>query len=133
MIKLKLKRIFKGETYTIGKLYVNDEYLCDTIEDRVRDLEKEEKVYGETAIPEGTYKVIVNYSPKLKRKLPLLLNVPYFTGIRIHKGVSEKSSAGCIIVGENKVKGKVLNSEFYEKKLVKLLENENNIEIQVTS
>lgn len=124
-----LKRIYKGDRYTIGKLYIDDVYFCDTIEDKVRDLSKEEKVYGETAIPEGTYKVVVNYSPKLKRRLPLLLNVPHFTGIRIHKGVSEKSSAGCIIIGENKVKGRVVNSEKYEKLLTDKLSLVDDITI----
>lgn len=124
--------MYKKEKYTIGDLYINDVWFCNTIEDKVRDLKcKEDKVYGETAIPEGTYKVVVNQSPKLKRKLPLLLNVPYFTGIRIHKGVNEKSSAGCIIVGENKVKGRVVNSEKYENELVRILEKEKDIEICV--
>jgi hypothetical protein len=132
MIKLRLKRICKKENYTIGNLYINDKWFCNTIEDKVRELKcADDKIYGETAIPEGTYKVIVNMSPKLKRRLPLLLNVPYFTGIRIHRGVNEKSSAGCIIVGENKIKGKVVNSAKYETELVKILDGEKNIEIRI--
>lgn len=71
-----LKRIALRDTYTIGKLYIDGQYICDTIEDKVRDLSKEKKVYGETAIPYGTYKVLWTYSPKYKKYMPLLENVP---------------------------------------------------------
>ncbi len=121
MIKLKLERFFFGENYTIGRLYVNGEYFCDTLEDRVRDLTKEKKVYGETAIPAGTYEVRVTWSPTFKRNLPLLLGVPHFTGIRIHRGNTNKDTLGCILVGENKVKGMVINSTGYELSLTKML------------
>ena len=143
-MKLLLKRIYKGNKYTIGKLYIDGEWFCDTIEDVVRNLPKDcpyipkgrnckckEKVYGETAIPAGTYKVILSYSNRFKRILPELLNVPHFLGIRIHRGNTEQDSAGCIILGENKVKGKVINSTPYEIKLVKLLENQKNITITI--
>ena len=131
MKKLLLKRIAKKPTYTIGKLYVDGAYFCDTIEDKVRDLPREPKVYDETAIPAGTYKVIVNMSPKFKRLLPRLLNVPYFDGILIHRGNTEKDSVGCVIVGENKVVGKVINSTGYEQRLVELLKIEKDIQIEV--
>lgn len=143
-MELLLKRIYKGDKYTIGKLYIDGEWFCDTIEDVVRNLPKDcpytpkginckckEKIYGETAIPAGTYKVVLSYSNKFKRILPELLNVPHFLGIRIHKGNTEQDSAGCIILGENKVKGKVINSTPYETKLVKLLENQKNITITI--
>lgn len=96
-MQLTLKRIFKAETFTIGELYVNDEYLCDTLEDKVRP--DGEKVYGKTAIPAGTYEVKLTYSPRFKQILPELLNVPNFTGIRIHKGNSSKDTEGCVLVG----------------------------------
>lgn len=131
MKKMKLNRIYKGNTYTIGKLYIDGEYFCDTIEDKVRDIEKEGKVWGETAIPYGIYKVEITYSYKFKRRLPILLDVPYFTGIRIHEGQTEKDSAGCIIVGENRVKGMVINSKKTLDKLMKILEGEDNIEIEI--
>lgn len=132
MRRIKLERIYKGNTYTIGKLYIDDEYFCDTIEDKVRILTcKEDKVYSKTAIPKGTYKVVMTYSPKFRRILPLLLDVPYFTGIRIHSGNSEKDSAGCIIVGENKIKGKVVNSKKTLDNLINRLSGEDNIEIQI--
>lgn len=120
-MKLKLKRIFKGETYTIGKLYIDGEYFCDTLEDTVRDIDtKEDKVYAQTAIPAGEYDIDMNtISPKYSRRksydwcrgrLPRLLDVPFFEGILIHSGNTAEDSAGCILVGRNKVKGKVIDS-----------------------
>ncbi|NLZ94625.1 MAG: hypothetical protein GX921_02220, partial [Bacteroidales bacterium] len=110
-MKLKLIRKYKCPNYTIGHLYINDKYFCDTLEDKVRQLDSiEDKIKHKTAIPEGKYKVVVTMSPKFKRLLPLLLNVPFFEGIRIHRGNDENDTSGCIIVGENKIKGKVINS-----------------------
>lgn len=127
MVELLLKRIFKGTGYTIGKLYIDGEYFCDTLEDAVRD----KKIPGETAIPAGTYKVIVNMSPRFKRLLPRLLDVPGFEGILIHRGNTPSDTAGCILVGENREKGKVLNSTPYEKKLVELLKDKIDIKITI--
>lgn len=121
-MKLVLNRIAKKPLYTIGRLFVDGKYFCDTLEDRCRDLDKEEKVMHETAIPAGVYEVIVNVSVKFKRKLPLLLNVPYFTGIRIHRGNTDKDTSGCILVGENKQPGRVINSTGYELRLTELIE-----------
>lgn len=118
-MRITVNRIFKGEHYTIGKMFINGEYFCDTLEDKVRDLSNEPKVMHETAIPEGRYKITLNYSPKFKRALPRLLNVPYFEGILIHRGNKPGDSSGCILVGENKVKGMVINSTQYEVELVK--------------
>lgn len=127
-MKLELKRRFLGESYTIGSLSIDGKKFCDTLEDKVRDLNKngvfdgdEKKVYAETAIPYGTYNVAVDYSPKFKRELPRLQNVKHFEGILIHRGNTAEDSAGCILVGENKVKGKVVNSTPYEKELVRIL------------
>lgn len=127
-MKLELKRRFLGESYTIGSLSIDGKKFCDTLEDKVRDLNKngvfdgdEKKVYGETAIPYDTYDVVVDYSPKFKRELPRLQNVRHFEGILIHRGNTAEDSAGCILVGENKVKGKVINSTPYEKELVRIL------------
>lgn len=131
-MKLKLKRLYKKDNYTIGKLYINDKYFCDTLEDTVRKLNTiNDKIKHKTAISEGIYKVVVTMSPKFKRLLPLLLNVPFFTGIRIHKGNNENDTSGCILVGENKIKGKVINSTYYEKKLVELMQGEEDIEIEI--
>lgn len=137
-MKLTLKRIALRPTYTIGKLYIDGKYFCDTCEDKVRDANKngvfdeEKKVYGITAIPYGTYKVILSMSNRFKRVLPLLLDVPEFSGIRIHSGNSADDSLGCILVGENKQVGKVLNSRKTEQKLMKILkETDEDIEIEI--
>jgi hypothetical protein len=96
-MELTLNRIFLGSSATIGELLINDKHLCDTLEDRVRP--EGEKVYGKTAIPEGTYEVKLTHSPRFKKILPEILNVPNFSGIRIHTGNSSKDTEGCILVG----------------------------------
>lgn len=116
-MKIKVERRYYAETYTIGTMYVDGERFCDTLEDKVRDLAKGQKVAGKTAIPAGTYRVIVNSSPKFGRDLPRLQDVPHFEGILIHRGNTHEDTAGCILVGENRVKGKVLNSTPYETEL----------------
>jgi len=106
-MELILNRIAKKDTYTIGKLYINGTYLCDTLEDKDRGLTKDmsvseiqkKKVYGETAIPTGKYQVIMSYSNKFKKVLPLVLNVPGYSGIRFHSGNTANDSLGCILVG----------------------------------
>ncbi|MEG1553945.1 MAG: DUF5675 family protein [Rikenellaceae bacterium] len=105
---LKLKRIAFEKEYTIGKLYGDGVYLCDTLENRVR--EDGIKVYGSTAIPKGEYKLIWNLSQRFKRNLPLLIDVPNFSGVRIHCGNTCNDTLGCVLVGENKSKGSVSNS-----------------------
>lgn len=130
-MKIEVKRIAKRSTYTIGKMYIDGNYFCDTLEDVDRGINQKDsldtikkiKVAGATAIPTGTYKVIVNMSPKFQRNLPRLIDVPGFEGILIHRGNTDKDTAGCILVGENKVVGKVINSAIYEKKLVNILQN----------
>lgn len=108
-MKLTLKRNFKGADYTIGKLYIDGHYFCDTLEDTVRPANK--KIAGKTAIPAGNYKVIKSYSPRFKKILPEILNVPNFTGVRIHAGNTAKDTDGCILLGLNKTKGAVLDSQ----------------------
>ena len=85
-MRLKVERLYLKPKYTIGRLYVDGKYFCDTLEDQVRDLMKDKKVPGQTAIPVGEYEIIVNVSPRFCRKLPRLLNVPGFDGILIHRG-----------------------------------------------
>lgn len=97
-MELKLNRIFLGSFATIGELYIDKKYIADTLEDRVRP--EGEKVYGKTAIPEGTYEVKLTYSPRFKKILPEILNVPNFSGIRIHSLNKAEESEGCIGVGE---------------------------------
>lgn len=137
-MRLQLKRRYLGAEYTIGSLYVDGRYFCDTLEDTVRDLNRngifdggEKKIYGRTAIPYGTYEVILSPSPKFGRTLPRLLRVPHFEGILIHAGNTAADTSGCILVGENKVKGRVENSRKWETQLVKLLTGAENISIEV--
>lgn len=150
-MKILLKRIYNCTKYCIGHLYVDDQYICDTIEDQDRmldssmstDLIYKIKVPRQTAIPTGKYKVTLNVrSPKFSKykyymlfchgKVPRILNVPGFDGILIHRGVDEKSSAGCIIVGYNKVKGKVVNSQEAFEKLYNILKtSKDTIELEI--
>lgn len=116
-MKLTLNRIALRQTYTIGKLYIDGKYFCDTLEDTVRDTNKsgkfdncEKKIKGKTAIPYGTYEIKWTYSPRFKKYTPQLMNVPSFEGIRIHSGNSSTDTEGCLLLGENKKVGMVLNS-----------------------
>lgn len=120
-MNLLLKRIALKPTYTIGRLYIDGNRFCDTIEDRVRKDGK--KVPGLTAIPAGKYKVTLSWSPRFKKTLPLLHDVPNFSGVRIHSGNTEKDSEGCIIVGVNDKVGWVSNSRATMSKLMEILES----------
>lgn len=82
--------------YTSGSLLIDGEHECCTLEDEVRPV----KIYGHTAIPAGTYKVIITKSNRFKRLMPLLLDVPGFTGVRIHCGNTAEDTSGCILVGQ---------------------------------
>ncbi len=117
-MNIQLKRRYLGEGYTIGSLSIDGQYFCDTLEDAVRQV----KVYGKTAIPYGRYNIILNVSPRFGRILPRLIDVPQFDGVLIHRGNTAEDTAGCILVGENKVKGKVIHSTPYEIGLVKMMQ-----------
>lgn len=124
-MELNINRIYKGEDYTIGELTINGTFFCYTLEDKVRLLNSyEDKFYGETAIPIGRYKVILSYSNHFKCKLPELLNVNFFSGIRIHAGNTKEDTKGCILVGEckNVKEGYIYNSKNVMKKLMAILE-----------
>lgn len=127
-MKIKVDRIYKGESYTIGKMYLNGEYFSDTLEDAIRPV----KIPNETAIPAGTYKVEVTYSPKFKRNLPLLVDVPNYTGIRIHEGSNKDHTSGCILVGFNTAKGKLTDSRKTSDQLTEILKSLSEpIEIEI--
>ena len=104
-------------------------WFCDTLEDTDRDLNRdgdlndpgEWKSYANTAIPYGRYRVVLAKSPKFGRVLPRLQKVPHFEGVLIHRGNTPAHTAGCILVGENKVVGQVINSTLYEKRIVKVI------------
>lgn len=131
-MKLTLNRIFLSKEATIGELLVNDEYKCDTLEDRVRP--DGEKVYGKTAIPAGTYEVKLTYSPRFKQILPEILNVPNFTGIRIHKGNSSKDTEGCVLVGtwDGLKEDWISNSKKAFDRLIPLLQQATDIKDKIT-
>lgn len=149
-MKLELKRIFRGPKYTIGKLYVDNQYICDTLEDTDRGLKQtdslssiqKKKVYGQTAIPTGTYGITLNViSPKFKDrswakfcngKLPRLLNVPGYDGVLIHVGNKPEDTLGCILVGYNKIKGQLINSTEAFKKLYSILGKSPTITVVIT-
>lgn len=131
MMKLKLQRRFLTPTYTIGTLFIDGERFCDTLEDCVRDLTKESKVMHRTAIPHGTYRVIVNVSPKFGRELPRLMDVPHFEGILIHRGNNADHTSGCILVGENRVKGGLVNSTPYELELTRRAKAAGEVTIEI--
>ena len=122
-MKLRVERLWKKPAYTVGRLFVDGKLFCDTLEDTVRDLSNEKKVYGKTAIPYGEYKVIYNWSPKFGRNLPRLLNVPAFEGILIHPGNTADDSAGCILVGRNTEVGRLTESRYTSDKFNVLIED----------
>lgn len=148
-----VKRIFSNSRYTIGHLYVDGVWISNTIEDTDRGFNQymsyswiqNQKVIGETAIPVGTYRIDMNtVSPRFVQKayykrlcdgkLPRLVDVPGFEGILIHTGNTASDSSGCILVGYNKEKGKVLNSKQAFEKLYAILDeaNKRGEEIYIT-
>ena len=145
---LLLERKYCKEKYTIGRLFVNGVFFCNTLEDTVRDINKngkfdngEYKIYGETAIPYGEYTITLDVvSPKFSKydfykkvcngKLPRLLNVPHFEGILIHCAEGPKGAdllQGCIGVGLNKIKGGLTDCKEYFTKLYTLLDKANKL------
>ena len=122
-MKLRVERLWKKPAYTVGRLFVDGKFFCNTLEDTVSDLSNEKKVYGKTAIPYGEYKVVYNWSPKFGRNLPRLLNVPAFEGILIHPGNTADDSAGCILVGRNTEVGRLTESRYTSDKLNVLIED----------
>lgn len=129
-MEIKIKRIAKRPLYTIGRVYINGQYVCDSIEDKDRGLTdsmtesqiKKIKIKDQTAIPTGTYNLTmkvksVRFSQKDYYKkycngyLPRIENVKGFSGILMHRGTDQNSSSGCIILGYNTIVGKVTNSQ----------------------
>ena len=138
-MKLQLKRLYPKPNYTIGKLYIDGVYFCDTIEDTDRGLYqtmpiteiKAKKKQDITAIPYGEYKVVLSMYTRFRKILPEILNVPGFTGVRIHSGNTQYDSSGCLILGKNTIKGKVTNSRYYVAEFIKKLEKDNDITIKI--
>jgi hypothetical protein len=102
-MKLLLKRDTFTEKSTTGMLTLDGDFECFTLEDRDRNLEDGgEKIQNETAIPRGIYPVVLDFSPRFQRILPHVLNVPQFTGVRIHSGNRPEDTEGCILVGQSR-------------------------------
>lgn len=135
-MEIKLNRIEFNDKSTIGELFIDDKLVSNTLEDVVRQLPETcpntpkginckcaEKVYGKTAIPAGTYKVILSYSNRFKRILPEVCNVPHFLGIRIHSLNNSSQTEGCIGVGEwnGKDKDWISNSKATYDRVFKLI------------
>lgn len=129
-MELRLERLWPKAEYTVGRLYIDGELFCNTLEDKVADVNRngefdgtERKVPGKTAIPYGTYKIFYGWSPRFGRNLPRLLNVAAFDGILIHPGNTAEDSAGCILVGRNTEVGRLTQSRFYSDELNKRIDS----------
>lgn len=122
-MKLNLKRIHKTNNSTIGELSIDGKFECYVIE----DVERETKVFGKTAIPKGTYEVVITMSNRFKKLLPLLLNVPNYEGVRVHTGNTALDTEGCLILGQTRsvdfVGGSKLAMSAFMPKLTNALKN----------
>lgn len=136
---LKVARDTYTDKSTIGRLYINDVFFCDTLEDTCRDFNKdgdlsdsgEAKVHGKTAIPSGTYKMILSVSNRFKKLMPEILNVPGFAGIRVHSGNTDADSEGCILVGLTRARDSIGQSRDAFTKLMAELDHYKEFEIQI--
>jgi hypothetical protein len=126
-MKIVVVRDTFTENSTIGKMLIDGAFFCYTLEDTIRDV----KIDGETAIPYGSYKVIVNMSNRFKVLMPLLLNVKGFEGVRIHNGNTKVDTHGCILVGATKSKDFIGNSKATFTKLMKKLEGQKDITLEI--
>lgn len=126
---ITVKRLYRGDNSVIGELSIDGIFECFTLE----DLERPVKIKGETAIPKGTYKVIINQSNRFKRLLPLLLNVPGFEGVRIHSGNTNHNTEGCILVGQSRNKDFIGQSRKAFEKLFKKMQKAKDITLIIQS
>ena len=130
--EVKIKRLYFKDTYTIGKCTVDGEYISDTIEDKVRVLNSiKDKIYGETAIPTGTYNADIYFSKKFGYNVIRLFNVPYFSGIYLHRMNTAKDSLGCVGIGRNDKKGWLSNPTIYMNKLIAAVEDADKIIVTI--
>ena len=125
-MQLDLHRKWLKKGYSIGILSIRGNRICESVEDEDRGLKqtdglesiKARKIKGQTAIPVGIYEIKDTYSPKYKKNVPLLLNVPGYEGIRIHPGNTAKDTEGCLVFGRNTEVGKVTNSTYWTRIVV---------------
>ena len=127
-MKIEVKRLHRTDNSTIGELTIDGKFECYTLE----DVERYVKIKGETAIPKGTYKVIINQSNSFKRLLPLLIGVPNFEGVRIHAGNSNHDTEGCILVGQNRSVDYITKSRKAFDSLFKKMQDAKNITITIS-
>ena len=128
-MQITVKRLHKTDTSTIGELLIDGIFECYTLE----DVERPVKIKAETAIPKGTYKVIINQSNRFKRLMPLLLNVPNFEGVRIHAGNTNHDTEGCILVGRTRSKDFIGQSRKAYEKLFKKMQAAKDITLTILS
>jgi len=128
-MQITIKRLHKTDTSTIGELLIDGVFECFTLE----DIERPVKIKAETAIPKGTYKVIINQSNRFKRLMPLLLNVPNFEGVRIHSGNTNHDTEGCILVGQTRNKNYIGQSRKAYAKLFKKMQAAKDITLTILS
>ena len=139
-MKLRLERKYRNSKYCIDKLYINGKYFSDALEDPDRGLTdsmsleeiKKIKVKRDTCIPYGTYNITITYSPRFKKNLPLINNVKGFEGIRIHSGNTPQDTEGCLLLGFNKVKGRVIDSKVTVNKFIDMVQEALNKGEKVT-
>lgn len=130
IMQITINRIAKKATYTIGRLLIDGKYFCDTLEPADHGLKKRMSLVkikkikhdrGRSAIPTGTYRVLITKSPKFKAWLPLIFGVPGFEGIRIHAGNKPVNTRGCILVGRNRIKGQLVTSRAVLLSLIRVM------------
>ena len=127
---IKVKRFEFKDTHTVGKMYVDGLYECFTLEDAVRN---GTKVIGKTAIPIGTYKLIIDASTRFQQDMPHILDVPDFTGVRIHAGNTSADTDGCILVGSSWTgKDFIGNSKIAYKKFFDKLKQNKTVSITIS-
>lgn len=143
-MNIRVIRTKLATSFTAGQLFIDDVYFCDTLEDRDRDLHNKQpldvivknKIKGQTAIPTGHYAIDITYSQRFARLLPLICDVPGFSGVRIHPGNTAEDTEGCILVGKYNNKGVVLKSRetfnaLYER-IKQAKDNRENITLLIT-
>ena len=139
-MELRLERKYRSNNYCIDKLYINGKYFSDALEDPDRGLTdtmsleeiQKIKIKGNTCVPYGTYNVTITYSPRFKKNLPLINNVKGFEGIRVHNGNTPQDSSGCVLLGFNKVKGRVVDSKVTVNKFIDIVQKALNKGEKVT-
>ena len=133
-MRIEIKRDTFTDNSTVGKMYIDGAYFCETLEDVDRKLEDGgTKVYAETCIQRGTYTLVIDYSPKYKKNMPHLLDVPQFKGIRIHPGNTDDDSEGCILVGRTRDTDFIGHSKLtYNELIIKLRDATDKIEVTIS-